>query len=439
MKSNYRGWQTALGTALCWVLLTATAQAGVTIQHWVSKSGAKVYFVENQVIPMLDIAVSWDAGSARDPQDKQGVAALTRALLGAGAQGLSEDDIARGFADVGAQFSGHAGDDAAQVSLRTLTRSAEREAALNLLAKVMQSPTFPQVVLDREIKRSLAGYREAATKPEFLLEQALSPMMYGGHPYGRVDQEKTLPNIRRNDVESFYRRHYGAANALVALMGAISRAEAEVIAERLTSGLPTAGKPAAIPAVTLPAQAGEKRIAHPASQAHIALGLPAAKRGMVDFWPLFVGNYILGGGGFDSRLTQEVRQQRGLVYSVYSSFGAARELGPFRIGLQTKREQADEALKVVREVLDRFIDEGPTEAELQQAKNNLIGGFPLRIDSNRKILDYLVLIGTHGLPLSYIDDFVGNVEQVTVADIRRAFPKVVDRRRLQTVVVGVAQ
>jgi zinc protease len=177
-------------------------------------------------------------------------------------------------------------------------------------------------------------------------------------------------------------------------------------------------------------------IGHHASQAHIMIGAPGISRDDPDYFPLVVGNHVLGGGGFTSRITDEVRQKRGLAYSAYSYFSPLRREGPFLIGLQTQRDQASEALEVVRGTLREFVAGGPTEQELQAARQNIVGGFPLRMDSNRKIHDYLALIGFYRLPLTYLDDFVRNVEQVTVAAVHDAFRRRVDPDRMVTVVVG---
>jgi zinc protease len=185
----------------------------------------------------------------------------------------------------------------------------------------------------------------------------------------------------------------------------------------------------------LPAS-GEQRIAHPAVQAHLLVGLPALKRGDPDFFPLAVGNYSLGGGGFVSRLMKEVRDKRGLAYSVHSYFQPLQQLGPFQMGLQTKKTQADDALKVAREVLASFLEQGPTETELQAAKQNLIGSFPLRLDSNRELLENVAMIGFYGLPLDYLDRYPENIEKVTVADIKAAFARHVRPEHLVTVVVA---
>jgi zinc protease len=182
--------------------------------------------------------------------------------------------------------------------------------------------------------------------------------------------------------------------------------------------------------------AEEERIAHPASQSHILVGAPAITRGDPDFFALTVGNYVLGGGGFVSRLTREVREKRGLAYSVYSYFSPMAQPGPFQIGLQTQKAQTNEALKVVRDNLAAYLRDGPTPAELKAAKDNLVGGFALRIDNNRKILDNIAVIGYYNLPLDYLDTWTANVARVTAADIKAAFNRKVAIDKLVTVVVG---
>src|SRR5574341_168408 len=222
-------------------------------------------------------------------------------------------------------------------------------------------------------------------------------------------------------------------------VGDVTRADAEAIAEALTRGLPE-GKPLPpLPKVVPPAQARTEKIPHPATQAHILMGYTGISRGDPDYFPLWVGNYALGGGGFVSRLTEEVRQKRGLAYSVYSYFMPLKEPGPFQIGLQTKKEQAEEALAVVRSTFEEFIAKGVTDKELKAAKDNLIGGFPLRIDSNKKILEYLALIGFYKLPLTYLDDFPKKVEQVTAAQIKEAFQRRIRVGDMVTVVVGATE
>lgn len=416
------------------------AHAALPIQHWQSATGAKVYFVENHDLPILDVAVNFAAGSSYDTAEKAGIAGMTQGLLSMGAGGLGEDQISNRFADLGAQPGGEFDMDRASVKLRTLSSERERTASLELMASIVQKPDFPAAVLEREKARAIAALREAATQPESISEKAFAKALFGSHPYALSElmEPETLEKITREDLVAFHRSHYTRNNAIVAIIGDVSKAQAEAIAEQLTAGLPEGGAAVSIPPVPLPTAAVEKRIPHPAAQSHILMGTPGVKRGDPDYFPLYVGNYILGGGGFVSLLTEEVREKRGLAYSVYSYFMPMREAGPFQIGLQTKREQTDAALALVRETLKKFIQSGPNAKQLKAAKDNIIGGFPLRIDSNGKILDYLSVIGFYGLPLSYLDDFNKEVAKITTQQIKDAFARRIQPDNMVTVIVGGA-
>ncbi|MBI5890116.1 MAG: insulinase family protein [Nitrosomonadales bacterium] len=420
------------------VLLGAAGVALATpqIQHWQAPSGARVYFVEDHGLPMLDVAVNFPAGGGFDTAGKVGVAQVAFGMLDLGAQDLSEDDIARRLADIGAQMGGNFDSDRAGLSLRTLSKAEERDAALDILARCLQQPLFPEAVLAREKARLIAALKEAETQPESIADKAFGKAVFGAHPYGWHTEVADVEKIQRADLEGFYRTHYAASRAVVALMGDISRAQAEAIAQRLTANLPAAGAGTQIAPVLIRIDPSEQRIAHPASQSHILIGTPGVARNDEDYFPLYVGNYILGGGGFVSRLMNEVREKRGLAYSVYSYFMPMQQPGAFQIGLQTKKEQADEALRLVRQTLRTFVDQGVTEKELRAAKQNIVGGFPLRIDSNKKIIDYLSVIGYYELPLTYLDDFTVRVEQVTTRQVRDAFKRRIDPDALATVIVG---
>jgi zinc protease len=425
--------------ALC--CISTLAIATPNIQHWQSPSGAKVLFVEDHDIPMLDVEVSFQAGSSFDAAEKSGVAGMTHQLLDAGSEGLSEDDISRGMADVGAEFGGDFDPDRSGISLRTLSSTEQRDKALDIMARVLQHPVFPEAILTREKVRLIAELKEEETKPEVIAEKAFHKAVFGTHPYALLGSGDvgSVDRISVADLKDFYHTHYQAAYAVVAIMGDATRAQAEAIAQQLTAQLPQSPAPAPLPKVAMKIPASEQRISHPASQSHILIGAPGMSRTDPDYFPLFVGNYTLGGGGFVSRLMNEVREKKGLAYSVYSYFMPLKQPGAFQIGLQTRKDQADEALKLVRSTLDGFVAQGPTEQELLAAKQNIIGGFPLRIDSNRKILGYLSVIGFYDLPLTYLDDFTRNVNQVTVAQIRKAFASHIDPQAMATVIVGAPE
>jgi zinc protease len=418
--------------------MSLNAEAGVKIQQWQTATGAEVYFVENHDLPIVDLSVNFAAGSVRDSAEKSGLAGITRYLMALGAAGMSDEVIANKMADIGAILGGEFNADRATFKLRTLSSAREQTQALDVFVKVLQKPDFPQAVLDREKARIISGLQESATQPESISSKAFMAALYGKHPYSLDEsgEVETIGKIKREDLQAFYAKHYGAKSAVIAMMGDLTREQANQIADSISSNLPKVNGPEPIASVTLPTQAIEQRIAHPASQSHILLGYPGVKRGDADLLPLYVGNYILGGGGFVSRLTEEVREKRGLVYSVYSYFMPMAELGPFQIGLQTKKEQADVALKLVRETLDKFLKDGVTEKELTAAKANIIGGFPMRIDSNSKILDYLSMIGFYHLPLNYLDEYNSNVDKVTVAQIKETFNRRLKPENFVTIVVG---
>jgi zinc protease len=425
----------ALLAALFSGLFTSLAQASPQIQHWVAPSGAKVYFVESRDLPILDVQIDFVAGSAQDPAEKSGVASFTASLLEAGTDKLDEEQISARLVDLGARLSTSSDHDKASVNLRTLASTEEKTGALDLLRAVLSAPTFPETVLTREKTRTIEALKDAETRPGSILSRQFAAAIYPGHPYGRNATPESVGQITHDDLAAFYQARYAASRAVVSIIGDVSRTEAEEIARQLTAALPAGNTAAELPPVTLP-QRNTLKVAHPATQSHIAVGLPAMKRSEPDYFALLIGNYTLGGGGFVSRLMKEVREKRGFAYSISSYFAPRVLAGPFEIGLQTKREQANAALDVVSEVLTTFLAKGPTPQELAAAKKNLIDGQALRIDSNAKLLGYLSLIGFHGLPLDYLDQFPRKVEAITKDDVRMAFQRHVKAENLVTVIVA---
>ena len=422
-------------TMLFFALLSGLVQAGPQIQHWVAPTGARVFFVESRGLPILDVRIDFVAGGARSPEGKSGVASLTAGMLEAGAGSLDEEQISARLVDLGAQLSSSSDQDMASVSLRTLSSTEEKTGALALMQAVLSAPTFPDAVLAREKTRTIEALKEADTRPDAIAGKRFAQALYPQHPYGRVATAESVAQITRDDLVQFHRSHYTARGAVVSIIGDVARAEAEAIARQLSEALPAGEPVATLPAVSLPIRDTIK-LAHPAAQSHIHLGLPALSRTDPDYFALLVGNYTLGGGGFVSRLMKEVREKRGYAYSVYSHFSPRVLPGPFEIGLQTKREQATDALKVVDEVLTRFLAEGPSARELAAAQKNLIDGQALRIDSNAKLLGYLSLIGFYGLPLDYLDQFPRRVASVTRDDVKAAFRRHVKPENLMTVIVA---
>ncbi|WP_415036345.1 M16 family metallopeptidase [Azonexus sp.] len=417
------------------LVFSLPAQAGVQIEQWQTAQGTRVYFVAAPSLPILDVQIDFAAGSMFDPQGKAGVAALTRSALDLGAGQRDETAIAETLADLGAVLGGGVDTDRASLSLRTLADVRTREAALAVLREVVAQPHFAEDIVEREKMRTVASLKDALTRPDSIAGKAFWAAMYPQHPYGQQASPESVARITREDLLAFHTRLYNATNASITLVGPLSRGESEKIAQSLSAALP-AGLPPALPPPPIAPAGQEVALAHPASQAHIYLGLPAIERGHPDFFALQVGNYTLGGGGFVSSLVKEVRDKRGFAYSVYSYFAPLRQVGPFQIGLQTQKKQAGAAIKVVREVLENFLKTGPSAEELAAAKANLSGSFPLRLDSNAKLLANVAAIGFYGLPLDYLDTYRARIEAVTAEEVKAAFARHVRVADLITVTVA---
>jgi zinc protease len=430
-----------IAVAAVLVLVSLAAQATPTIEHWTLKNGVRVYFVQSRGLPMINLNVAFDAGSARDPEGRHGLAMMANGMLNDGTGTLDADAIAATFEGLGAEYGASSDRDMAGVNLRSLTDRKLLDPALDLFARLIAAPAFPDESLQRERARALLGLRQAEQSPAAVANKAFFAQLYQRHPYAAPSEGDAagLNAITRAELAAFHQRLYVGRNAVLAMIGDVSLGDARAIAERVLGALP-AGEPALpLPAVidAVP-RAAQRVIAHASTQTHILVGEVGIRRNDPDYFPLFVGNYVLGGGGFESRLTKEIRSRRGLSYSVYSYFQPLREPGPFVLGLQTQNHQRHEALAITRRVLAEFTATGPTAGELVAAKKNLTGGFALRIDSNKKIVDYLTIIGFYQLPLNYLDEFIPRVEAVTAEQIRDAFRRRIHPEHMLTVIVGGA-
>jgi zinc protease len=427
------------------IFYSNSAWALLPIQHWTEPSGAKVYLVESPVIPMVDVQIDFDAGSRRDPAGQSGLAVAVAAMASKGVRpagdepALDENGLGEAWADLGASFEAGADNDALHYTLRSLTDPPLLDKAARLAARQIGEPSFPADVWPRDRGRWSASLKEANTRPATVAGYAFAAAVYGSHPYGVRTTEETLARIDVADMRAFHTQHIAACRAKVSIVGAVTRAQAHTLVATLLSRLPASTGCAPLPPVgeISPLSAPlEQNIPFASAQAHVLIGQPGYPRRDPDFVALLVGNHILGGGGFTSRLTNEVREKRGLSYSVYSYFAAGLHAGAFTVGLQTRPDQAAQAVQVSRDVIARFVAEGPTEAELRAAKDNLIGGFALRIDSNKKLLGNVANIAWNELPLDYLDQWTKKVEALTVADVRAAMARKLQPERMVTVVVG---
>ena len=425
-----------LFSTLCFAV---SALASPDIEYWTTDKGADVYYVHAPELPMVDIQIVFDAGSTRDA-DSLGIAMLTNSLLAEGANGEDAASIIYGFESLGAIYVADVGYDSASLQLRSLTDAELLTEAIENFKKVISTPDFPNDALERKRSQMLIAIKAKEQSPGAIAKDAFMSAIYQSHPYGKPSEgdEASIKSIKREDIVSFYRKYYTAKNSMIAIVGAIDRKTAEQISEDIVNALQDGKKAVPLSKVNKLDVSKNIFIEYPSVQTHILVGQPGVKRGDADYFPLYVGNHILGGGGMVSRLFEEVREKRGLSYSVYSYFSPMRFKGPFIAGLQTKTDQSDEAISVVLENIKNYIELGPTEEELISAKKNIIGGFPLRVDSNSKILNYVVVVGYYKLPLDYLRTFNSNVEAVTIEHIKDAFKRRLTVDNLVTVKVGTS-
>ena len=406
------------------------------IQRWTTAEGARVLFVAAHELPMFDLRLTFAAGSSQDG-DTPGLATLTNAMLNEGIAGQDTTAIASGFERLGASFGNGAYRDMAVASLRCLSAAEQRDPALALFAQVVGAPTFPAAPLARVKNQLLAGFELQKQNPGKLASIALFHQLYGSHPYAQPSDgtPQSVAKIDRAQLAAFHARAYAAGNAVIALVGDLSRSEAEAIAAEVSAALP---KGPALPRIAQPEEpkAGPSHIEFPSNQTHLLLAQLGVDRRAPDYAALMLGNQILGGGGFGTRLMEEVREKRGLTYGVYSGFSAMQARGPFMINLQTRAELSEGTLKLVQDILRDYLANGPTQKELDDAKREMVGSFPLTTASNADIVGQLGSMGFYDLPLTYLDDFMSEVQDLTVEQVKAAMARHLDVDKLVIVTAG---
>lgn len=419
---------------LCIPPLVAAVPA---IEHWRTANGVPVYFIPTRELPMVDAQILFNAGSIRDGE-RPGLAMMTNALLEEGAGDWSADVIADRLDRIGARFSAGSRRDSAWASLRSLVDPRYLQPAVETVARLLKEPTFAPDAVERVRKQMLSGLQERAQSPGAIAQDAFFKALYGDHPYGSPPHGTTasVNAITRADLQTFHRRYYTAANAVVALVGDLDRSAAERLANALVGELPAGeAAPPPPPAPTVPTNR-TIRIPHPSSQSHILIGQMGVNRTDPDYYALYLGNHVLGGNGLVSQLAQEIREKRGLAYGAYSAFSPMRQAGPFLINLQTRNDQADTALQVAQTTLREFTANGPSAEALEEARQNITGGFALDLAGNGKLASALGLIAFYGLPLDYLQNYIGTINSITLEQVKHAWQRHVQPDQMITVIVG---
>lgn len=419
--------------------LSTTAQAGVDIQRWTTGNGTEVLLVEQHDNPIVDMQVNFKgAGSVFNPEGKSEVAEFTAALLTDGTEKLDEEAFNAAADDIAAQIGSSSGQESSAAVLRSLSRPETLKQAAGLLNQSLTRPRFDPAVFDRRQKEAVTALQQQETTPDYNAGRALTKLAYPDHPYGSGANITTesIRKVNLDDIRAFHRSHYGKDNAIVAIVGDINRKQADRLVKNVLNGLPERSSAAknVPPVQQQPAQ--RRDIPFAGEQAQVLLGMPLIKRHDPDYYALVAGNYILGGGGFDSRLMKVLRDRHGYTYGVHSTLEPATEAGMFTIGYSTQKKNTKDSLVQAQAVIKQFIEEGPTEEELAQAKANIIGSFPLRFDSNAKLVKYLSIIGYHNLPNDYLEAYPKAIGKLTVEQVKDAWKRRVKPEDLHIVVVG---
>lgn len=412
-------------------------QHSIAIQNWSTANGARVYFVATEGIPIIDVQVNFDAGSARDAE-KPGLATLCIHLLDQGILNANADLIAEKFEDSGAKFSVDVDRDRSIISLRSLTDPKLLNPVIALYADLISNPTFPENNIETQRNQMLIGLQRNLQQPNTVASQAFFKALYKNHPYAEpaYGTIEGVSLITKTDLVQFHQRYFVAKNATITIVGGVSKEQATDIANQISQKLPTGNLATPLPNVEPLTESVNINISFPMEQTHVLTGQPCATENDPDYFPLLVGNNILGGGMLTSRLFNEVRNDRGLAYNVISAVLQLQKPAPFVIRLQTKNSQTQEAITVLQNTLVKFINEGPTEQEVFEAKQAITRSFPIEISNNEKITDVVSLMGFYQLPLDSLATYQKQVDAVTIAEIKSAFQRRINPAKLGLIVVG---
>ena len=418
-------------------LFIPSSNAGSIADREVLPNGITLLHSEKTGLPIVTVVIAIKAGSIAEPPEKAGLANLTAALLNEGTTTRSSKEISDAIEFVGGSLSTSGGADYITVSLSVLKKDVEM--AFDLLSDIILNPAFSEQEMQRRktsIKNSIIQQKE---EPGTVASKAFAAAVFGENPYGwpLEGTEESLNRITREDIAAFHREHYLPNDTIMTVVGDISKSELKSLLGRYfmswKKGESKETSPAS-PAVEEKTQV--IRIQKNLAQANIIFGYLGIRRDNPDYYAVSVMNYILGGGGFASRLMDNIRDNKGLAYDIHSSFSASKYAGSFQVGLQTKNESANTAIGEIFKEIERIRTEPVSDRELSDAKSYLTGSFPLRIDSNGKIAAFFIAVEYYGLGMDYIDNYKKYIEAVTKDDIQRVAKKYLHTKNYVLVVVG---
>ena len=409
----------------------------LSIQHWCTDNGARVFFVARRGLPTVDSRITFNAGSARD-NTLPGLARMTSNLLLEGTAEQTAGDISQALEQHGARVEMRCGRDTADVNIRCLSHQAHLGSVVQTIGECIAGAVFPSDSVDRIRQRMIAGLAQASTAPMEKIEKGFTEAIFGDHPYATSPggESDSLQAIDPQRLRSFHGRYYVAANTTLTLVGDLPRAQAERVAEQLVAGLPVGERASALTLVKPPSGRTVLRLPFEAEQTHVSIGGVSLPYGHEDHPALHLGCHILGGGGLTSILARRMRRERGLSYSSACKLTAGAAGGRFQMKTHVRNEALSEALSVLRASLRELLDQGAEPDALELARENLLGSLPLQLASNRDLLEQVATIGFHGLPLDDVQRFSEKLRQLDGEEVSAAMRRHLDPDLMATVLVG---
>jgi zinc protease len=409
------------------------------IQTVRSPGGIEAWLVQEHAVPLIALRFVFEGGSAQNPTGKDGLANFLSAMMDEGAGDLDSHKFQERMEELAFRMSFEDARDGFYGSFETLT--ANRDPSIEMLRLAVNSPRFDADAIERVRRQLQSGLAFAAKNPNRIAGKAWSAQAFPNHPYGRPADgtPESIAAITRDDLEGFRKRTFARDNLKVVAVGDISAEQLGALLDRVFGDLPAKAQLTPVPPTTPEAKERVQVIQMDVPQSVVQFGAPGIAREDDDFMAAFVLNQILGGGGFASRLTEEVREKRGLAYSVYSYLQPYRRTAIFAGGVATKNEEVGRSLDVIRAELRRMAEEGPTPEELKNAKDYMTGSFALRFDTNAKIANQLLGFLFEGYGIDYIDKRNAQVNAVTLADVKRVAARLLKADELIVTVVGKPQ
>ncbi len=427
--------KTALFLFFYIIFLSGTSFA-LDVKRFVMPNGLTVLVAERHNLPIVTFSLLIKASPFDEDEDKAGLASLTAELLTEGTKKRKAGDISEEIEFIGASLDSSANSDFTSITLSVLKKDLEK--GFDILSDILLHPTFPEEEINRKKAMIKGNLKQFEEDPSFVADRAFRRAVYGNHPYGRLvtGTENTIDRIKREDLIEFHSTYYRPNNTILSVAGDVTENEVKELFDRYLHQWHHSKIPDKKSTRDVKSKERVILIDKDLTQANIIIGHKGLKREDPDYYTVSVMNYILGGGGFSSRLMQRVRDEMGLAYDIHSLFDARKEGGFFYVKVQTKNDSASKVIEEILEAFKRIRAEAVSDQEIEDAKAYLTGSFPRRLDTNRKIADLLVAMEFYNLGLDYINKYPELIKSITKDDIIKVAKKYINLEDLVFVVVA---